>query len=850
MDTQIISGIIQYILFSSPDSDYTILKIVPDDDYNINNDDGTATIVGDMPDAPKVGDAVEFQGGWIENPRYGIQFRITGYRRVEKSPAHVPRVGTTQIKGDKLSGTILRITFYNQDNGWGVIRVTPFDIEDYPDDALDPYESSITVVGVMAELVEGENATFIGKWVENNQYGKQFKADSVIPIAPESEEGIKSYIASQVHKIGKKSAQKIYDYFQEDTINILDEAPERIREVGLSREQENNFLKVWGENRAQRSVMIYLQNIGLTANTAKKLYDVYEYETITIIETNPYQLADDVHGIGFKKADQIAQGMGIAVDDPARLRAGLVYTLSQMANDGHTYAPQDILIAEAREYLGVDTDDDDLLSQLREQLLAKKLRADILYPDTDEQIGAIYLPVFYAAETAAADKIRVMASSPSRIMTHVKGIDDWDAYLNELAQENEVELSDEQQGAVTGAMFSKVSVLTGGPGTGKTTTLQMVINALDLEDFEYKLASPTGRAAKRLSEATEREASTIHRLLGFNPQFGGFDHDESNPLETDIVIIDEASMIDLVLFFQLLKAIKPGSHLMLVGDIDQLPSVGAGNVLNDVIDSGVGHVTRLSRIFRQDDDSHIVSNAHRINQGKMPYTDNESSDFYFFNMSDPEEAAEMVVELVATRLKRKIGDYDEIQDVQVIAPMYRSPVGVNKLNELLQDALNPPGRKAEKKFGYKVFRVGDKVMQTKNNYEKEVFNGDIGIIRAIDDDENSIEVIIDGRFIAYDYSDADEQLIHAYCISTHRSQGSEYPIVVMPIMTQHYMMLQRNLIYTAITRAKKMVVLVGTRKAIKLAVDNNKVAERFSGLLPRLQFGTRSQQTQTQQKLL
>ena len=846
MDTQIISGIIQYILFSSPDSDYTILKIVPDDDYNINNDDGTATIVGDMPDAPKVGDAVEFQGGWIENPRYGIQFRITGYRRVEKSPAHVPRVGTTQIKGDKLSGTILRITFYNQDNGWGVIKIDPFDDQDFPEEAI-AYDGAIAVVGVMPELVEGEAAEFTGKWVNNDQYGKQFKCDGVVPISPKNKQGIIRYISDTVFGIGDVTATKIYNHFGDDTLDILDNNPQKIYDVpGLKTTLADNLIAEWGASRTVRQIMIHLQSYGITTRLAKKIYDEYGNETLTIVKSDPYQLADDLHGIGFKKADQIAQGMGIAVDDPARLRAGLVYTLSQMANDGHTYAPQDILIAEAREYLGVDTDDDDLLSQLREQLLAKKLRADILYPDTDEQIGAIYLPVFYAAETAAADKIRVMASSPSRIMTHVKGIDDWDAYLNELAQENEVELSDEQQGAVTGAMFSKVSVLTGGPGTGKTTTLQMVINALDLEGFEYKLASPTGRAAKRLSEATEREASTIHRLLGFNPQFGGFDHDESNPLETDIVIIDEASMIDLVLFFQLLKAIKPGSHLMLVGDIDQLPSVGAGNVLNDVIDSGVGHVTRLSRIFRQDDDSHIVSNAHRINQGKMPYTDNESSDFYFFNMSDPEEAAEMVVELVATRLKRKIGDYDEIQDVQVIAPMYRSPVGVNKLNELLQDALNPPGRKAEKKFGYKVFRVGDKVMQTKNNYEKEVFNGDIGIIRAIDDDENSIEVIIDGRFVAYDYSDADEQLIHAYCISTHRSQGSEYPIVVMPIMTQHYMMLQRNLIYTAITRAKKMVVLVGTRKAIKLAVDNNKVAERFSGLLPRLQFGTRSQQTQKQ----
>lgn len=846
METQIISGIIQHILFSSQDSAYTILKVVPDDDYNVNNEDGTSTIVGDMPDAPKVGDAVEFQGGWIENPRYGMQFRITGYRRVEKSPQHVPRVGTTQIKGDKLTGTILRITYYNEDNGWGVIKIEPFDDQEYPDEAI-AYDGAIAVVGVMPELVEGEAAEFTGKWVNNDQYGKQFKCDGVVPISPKNKQGIIRYISDTVFGIGDVTATKIYNHFGDDTLDILDNNPQKIYDVpGLKTKLADNLIVEWGASRTVRQIMIHLQSYGITTKLAKKIYDEYGNETLTIVQSDPYQLADDLHGIGFKKADQIAQGMGIAVDDPARLRAGLVYTLSQMANDGHTYAPREVLIAEAREYLGVDTDDEDLITQLQEQLLAKKLNADTLYPDTDQPINAIYLPPFFAAETSSADKIRVMTSSPSRIITHVKDIKDWETYLSDLAQDNDVELSDEQQGAVTGAMFSKVSVLTGGPGTGKTTTLRMVINALDLEGFEYKLASPTGRAAKRLGEATEQEASTIHRLLGFNPQFGGFDHDDSNPLETDIVIIDEASMIDLVLFFQLLKAIKPGSHLLLVGDIDQLPSVGAGNVLNDVIDSGIAHVTRLSRIFRQDNDSHIISNAHRINEGQMPYTDNESSDFYFFNMGDPEEAAEMVVELVATRLKRKIGDYDEIQDVQVIAPMYRSAVGVTRLNELLQEALNPPGRKAEKKFGYKIFRVGDKVMQTKNNYDKDVFNGDIGIIRAIDDDENSIEVVIDGRFVAYDYTDADEQLIHAYCISTHRSQGSEYPIVVMPIMTQHYMMLQRNLIYTAITRAKRMVVIVGTRKAIKLAVDNNKVSDRFSGLLPRLQLGSGTQTMQRQ----
>ena len=846
MDTLVISGIIQHILFSSPDGDFTILKMIPDDDYNIQNDDGTTSVVGEMPDTPKVGDAVEFQGYWQENPRYGMQFRIVGYRRVEKSAAHVPRVGTTEVKGDKLAGTILRITFYNEDNGWGVIKIAPFDDADYPDEAIF-YDGSIAVVGVMPELVEGESAEFTGKWVNNEQYGKQFKCDGVIPISPKNKQGIIRYISDTVFGIGDVTATKIYNHFGDDTLDVLDNNPERIYDVpGLKTKLAENLMEAWSSSRSVRQIMIHLQSYGITTKIAKKIYDEYQHETLSIVQNDPYQLADDVHGIGFKKADQIAQGMGIPLDAPARLKAGLVYTLSQMANDGHTYAPQEVLLEQAREILGVDTDDEKLTLQLQEQVLADKLLTETFHYGTDEQFVAVYLPGFYYAEVSSATKLRIMANSPSPIITHIKTTPDWDGYLEDLAEENDVDLSDEQQGAVTGALFSKISVLTGGPGTGKTTTLRMVINALDLEGYEYKLASPTGRAAKRLSEATEKPASTIHRLLGFNPQFGGFDYDEDEPLEADVVIIDEASMIDLLLFNSLLKALTPGCHLMLVGDIDQLPSVGAGNVLNDVIDSGIAHVTRLSQIFRQDDSSHIVSNAHRINQGTMPYTDNESSDFFFFNMSEPEEAADTIVELVAERLEKKLGDYNPIHDVQVIAPMYRGAIGVNRLNEMLQERLNPGGRKAEKKFGKKVFRVGDKVMQTKNNYEKEVFNGDIGFIHAIDDDENSIEVVMDGRFVLYDYSDADEHLIHAYCISTHRSQGSEYPVVVMPIMTQHYMMLQRNLIYTAITRAKTMAVLVGTRKAIKLAVDNNKVSERYSGLLPRLQMGNPNQQFQQQ----
>jgi exodeoxyribonuclease V alpha subunit len=408
----------------------------------------------------------------------------------------------------------------------------------------------------------------------------------------------------------------------------------------------------------------------------------------------------------------------------------------------------------------------------------------------------------------------------------------WNTFLKALAQKGEIKLTEQQQDAVKAALTTKVSVLTGGPGTGKTTTLRMVIEALNAKDLTFLLASPTGRAAKRLSEATDEPASTIHRLLEYSPT-GFFSRDEDAPLDADMIIVDESSMIDIMLFYALLRAINPGTHVMLVGDVDQLPSVGAGNVLHDVIDSGIAHVTRLNVIFRQSEDSHIIVNAHRVNKGDAPIMDNSrTKDFFFFRENDPVKAAELVVDIVRNRLPNKF-EVHPINDVQVIAPMYRGSAGVNNLNEILQQALNSDSHLAEKKLGGRIFRVGDKVMQTKNNYDKEVFNGDIGRVRGIDHNEGFMEVSIDGRIIIYDWNEADE-LIHAYCISTHRSQGSEYPVVVLPLMTQHYMMLQRNLLYTAITRAKKLVVLVGNPQAVHIAVGNNKVAERYSGLLARL----------------
>lgn len=730
---------------------------------------------------------------------------------------------------EQIQGSIERITYFNEENGYSVLKIKTTKL--YP--RAQARDGTVTVVGTMPEMIEGEVAQFTGTWINHQQYGMQFQAQQVIPIAPHTEEGIINYLSSGIVRgIGPRTAEKIVDHFGNETLDILEKEPQRIHDVpGLKSSLAEALIDVWQNNQVMRNMMIYLQGFGISAKLAQRIFAEYGAQTRQIVEANPYQLADDVFLIGFKKADQIARNMGVKPDDKYRLRAGLHYALNELAREGHTYAPHNELLNKASDLLGVD-DLSALNIALKGQLTAGKLAEDTIY-DTDqiEPISAIYLPKFFRAETESAKKLRYIADSFSVIINDHRDTD-WHDFLTELTKQNNVNLSHQQQSAVTAALSSKVSVLTGGPGTGKTTTLQMVINALHDGDYKFSLASPTGRAAKRLSEATQEHASTIHRLLGFSMEHGGFEFDDSNPLPIDMLIIDEASMLDLQLFHNLLKALKPTTHLMLVGDIDQLPSVGAGNVLNDVIESGVAFVTRLDQIFRQDDSSHIVSNAHRINQGQHPYTDNESNDFFFFNINEPESAADMVVDIVKNRVPERWG-FDPIRDIQVIAPMYRGVVGVQNLNTRLQKELNGDIRTAEVKVKGRLYRVGDKVMQTKNNYEKEVFNGDIGYIDSVDEDNNILEVIIDDYYVDYDFSELDE-LMHAYCISTHRSQGSEYPVVVMPVMTQHFMMLQRNLLYTAITRAKELVVLVGTRKAVHIAVNNNKVAERHSGLMQRL----------------
>ena len=705
---------------------------------------------------------------------------------------------------ETLIGSIERITYYNDDNGYSVIKIFPDG--NYPD--AEDIDGTVAVVGVMPEVVVGESAQFEGKWTIDPRYGMQFRAERTTPVMPTNEDGIVRYLSSGIVRgIGPKTAQRIVSYLGEQTLEILDHDPEQIHEVpGLKPILAENLIEVWSANRAKRQTLIHLQGYGLTSNFAMRIYEEFGNDTLQIIQSDPYRLADTMFGVGFKKADQLALGMGIETNSRERVRSGIRYALEQIAKDGSTYAPRDVLIERTMELLNIsDVDRARISAVLDAQIVGNHLKQAFLTGDDDEAIDAIYLPIYYHSERGCTERMVGLLDHSSAILED-RRVRNWDDLLHDLAQQNDITLSPEQQTAVYYALTQKVSVLTGGPGTGKTTTLQMVIHAMEDIDYPYALASPTGRAAKRLSEATGRPASTIHRLLAYNPQ-DGFYYGEDNPLEVDMVVVDEASMVDLVLFYNLLKALKSTTHLVLVGDVDQLPSVGAGNVLRDVIDSGVAHVTRLQQIFRQDDDSHIVINAHRINQGELPVMDNKSRDFYFFGVTDPNATTEMVVDVVKNRIPNKFG-YDPLEEIQVMAPMYRGGAGVDALNEALQRSLNGTYSRAEKKLGSVVYRVGDKVMQTKNNYNKDVFNGDIGYIRGIDFDDNQLEVVIDGRFIVYDFTDADE-LIHAYCISTHRSQGSEYSVVVLPVLTQHYKMLQRNLLYTAITRAREMVVLVG-----------------------------------------
>lgn len=757
---------------------------------------------------------------------------------------------------EKISGAVERITYYNEENGYSVIRLKPDSRSMLPFKYASGKDSLITVVGNLPEVQPGEWLKLTGTWTSHAKHGRQFQAQFCEQSLPATTEGIKRYLGSgMIRGVGPVMAERIVNKFGADTLDVIEEDPKRLQEVsGIGQKRVSQIAKAWEEQRAIKDVMIFLQSHGVSTNLATKIYKKYENDSLTVVQNTPYKLVQDIWGIGFKTADQIARALGLALDDPSRIEAGLAYTLNRMAEEGHVYVPQGELVPAAAEILGVDAEKITAVLQAlessefvkREQLVWGERRPEIgnsvvrekgVTYEVEKDDGlkvedAVYLTAFYFAEIGMTKRVQEMIGHPTSRLTGVnRNLQSRDRRAQ--ISPSSLQLAPQQQLAVDTAVANKVTILTGGPGTGKTTTLRALLDLLDANGKTYLLASPTGRAAKRLAEATGREAKTIHRLLEFNPG-EGFGRNEYNPLDADMVVIDETSMLDLVLANTLLKAISPDTHLLLVGDVDQLPSVGAGDVLGDLIDSGKTAVVRLETIFRQAADSGIISNAHRINQGKMPENSSAANDFFVFVKQEPDEAAELLVDVVKNRVPLKF-KLDPLEDVQVLSPMYNGALGVRNLNLMLQGTLNPPSRhKAERKLNGRLFRVGDKVMQTVNNYDKNVYNGDIGRITAMDLIQQTMTVDIDGAPVIYDFLEVDE-IVHAYAISVHKSQGAEYPCVVMPVATQHYMMLQRNLLYTAVTRAKKLVILLGTRKAINIAVRNDKLTQRHTALDYRLQ---------------
>jgi exodeoxyribonuclease V alpha subunit len=784
-----------------------------------------------------------------------------------------PEITASTHEPKIITGVVERITFQNEENGYTVARLLP----DAPhrnggaattgrrgarrnssDDHL------VTIVGSLPGVVAGEALELTGYWQQHSQHGWQFSVHNYRSILPATVQGIRKYLGSGLIKgIGPKTAEKIVARFDVETLDILEQTPERLREVpGLGQHKAKLIEAAWTEQKAIKEVMLFLQGQGVSTSLAVRIYKQYGDGAISVVKNEPYRLARDVWGIGFKTADTIARALGIADDDPERIKAGALYVLSEASDsDGHTYLPRPQLAAKAGSMLGVSslqveeiindlaTEDRVRIESLSESEAPESLQTNapgVTLPtriaerqaayETDlsedhheiSAIGnsslptgeqAIYLSPFYMAEQGVArNLLRLAHCPPSRgRLADLQSIN-FSAMFDYLANTARLPLAERQKEGLMMALAHPVGVLTGGPGTGKTTSLRALIRVLTLKKKSVILAAPTGRAAKRLSEATGIEAKTLHRLLQLRPG-GQAQYDRQNPLPADMVIIDETSMLDTLLMNSLLKGIATGTHLLLVGDADQLPSVGAGNILADIIQSGIVPVTRLDHIFRQGTGSAIATNARRINQGQMPLYGHEITDFFFFTQDDSSEAADLTVDLVARRIPGRFGFQPE--DIQVLSPMHRGMCGVGTLNERLQAALNPPSeRKAQKQYGGKLFRIGDKVLQLRNNYDKDVFNGDSGKVIAIDHEEQTMTVRLDeGRTVRYDFGELDE-LTLAYAISIHKSQGSEYPVCVIPLLMEQYMLLERQLIYTAITRARQLVVLVGSRKALAIAVRN------------------------------
>ncbi len=737
-----------------------------------------------------------------------------------------------------LEGTLERITFHSARDGYTVARLKPRD-KNY----------LVTIIGKLAGVQVGETLALEGEWVTHPEHGRQFEIARYQTLMPASIDGIRRYLGSGLIKgVGPMTAKRITETFGKYTLHVLEHESERLREVpGLGNRRVKQIQQAWQEQQHIKQVIIFLQELGLSPGLAVRIYKQYGAEALRIVQTQPYRLAHEVYGIGFLTADSIARSLGMARDDPQRISAGLRYTLSEASSHGHCYLPAERLILEASALLEVEPAHPAAaleferasraaLHYAASTATASPDQADaeplVIRADQDGQ-EAVYLPAFDYAEQGIAAAVARLRHAPSLMAAFYRQAS-WSRVFAHLSTRQSISLTERQQEAVRMALTCKVSILTGGPGTGKTTTLRTIITLLQARGYHPLLASPTGRAAKRLAETTGIEASTIHRLLEYAPQAGGsFRRNSDYPLECDILIIDEVSMLDVLLANHLLKAVPLHAHVLLVGDADQLPSVGPGRVLRDMLESAAVQHVQLDVIFRQASDSGIITNAHRINHGELPLLKG-LHDFYFFAAAQPDTCAARTLELVRERIPQRFG-FDPHTDIQVLSPTHKGPAGVANLNRLLQQALNPaaPG-KLERSFGATTFRVGDRVLQQRNNYDLDVYNGNIGTVEGIDLEEQLLKVRFeDGRLIGYDFSLLDE-LTLAYTLSIHKSQGGEYPAVVIPLLLQHYNLLQRNLLYTAVTRARRLVVLVGDRRALETAVRNDRVLERYSGLVARL----------------
>ncbi len=758
----------------------------------------------------------------------------------------------------RLEGSVESIVFRNEDNHYTVARFRPKDSGRLFRDDL------TTIVGVLPGVHVGELLSVEGEWEKDPRYGRQLHISSFTQRLPASKEGITRYLGSGLIKgIGPKKAQRIVDHFGEQTLAIIEQQPERLSEVkGISAKDREQIEKAWAEQGEIKELHLFLQEHNVSMNLATRIYKKYGQESIKVVRENPYKLAKDKIGIGFRTADAIATAISMKLgrrpDDSYRILAGLIYILTQAADDdGHCFLPEKELVYRASELLQAPSE---LISIAMEQLRGDRdvfieppfpAHIEVNGQVTDEQESLndwseaeeatpqqrIYYGPFWHAENGSARILRRLLRSQSTLPPVSQKY--WDAVFDYLAQNRKMVLTEKQRTAVKMAYQSKVSILTGGPGTGKSTSIRALLMVLRKRKIDVALAAPTGRAAKRLTEATGAvgfQAKTLHRLLEYVPQDNTYQRNEENPLPFKFVIVDEVSMVDILLFYHLLKALPPDAHLLLVGDADQLPSVGPGNVLRDLLRSGAIPSVVLTELFRQAQQSQIVVNAHRINAGQMPSLKRDAgSDFFFVPEEDPIRAQHLVLDFVQRRIPKHY-QLNPMTDIQILSPMYKGPLGVTSLNEELQSRLNP-GASVTLEWGGSLFRLGDKVMQVRNDYDKGVFNGDVGWIRAIDKENSSVKVEFleeaGPLLVSYHFHELDE-LVLAYAVTVHKSQGNEYPAIVLTLVNQHYMLLQRNLLYTAITRAKRLCVIVGQLRALEVAVRNNRVALRNTSLAERL----------------